>query len=120
MSDSQPESERELLLLRSATFDWVNALAAKLEEEGVPHQVVAIGERRAADGLWGVFVPKQELELAKEIDREVMLELFPDLPDDYQGVTAADAGRCPACQEPVTEGAATCASCGLALLEGEG
>jgi hypothetical protein len=117
MSDS--EAGRELLLLRSATFDWVNALAAKLEEEGVPHRVQAIGERRATDGVWGVFVPKEELELAKEIDREVMHELFPDLPEDFEGV-GSDSGRCPACQEPVTEGAATCASCGLALLEGEG
>jgi hypothetical protein len=117
MSDS--EREPELLLVRSATFDWVNVLAAKLEEEGVPHRVEAIGERRATDGVWGVFVPKQELELAKEIDREVMLELFPDLPDDFEGVSQ-DPGRCPACQEPVTEGSATCASCGLALLEGDG
>ena len=112
------ESEPELLLVRSATFDWAHALAQKLEEEGVPHRVEAIGERRATDGVWGVFVPKAELELAKEIDREVMLELFPDLPDDYQGVSE-DSGRCPACQEPVSEGAATCPSCGLALLVSE-
>ena len=112
------DSDAELQLVRSATFDWIGALAAKLEEEGVPHQVSAIGERRATDGVWGVFVAKQDLELAKEIDREVMLELFPDLPDDYEGVDAADAGQCPACHEPVTEGAATCPGCGLALLEG--
>jgi hypothetical protein len=113
------DSDSGLLLVRSATFDWINALAAKLQEEGVPHRVEAIGERRATDGLWGVFVPKEELELAKEIDREVMLELFPDLPDDYDG-TGQDAGRCPACHEPVAEGATTCAGCGLALLESEG
>ena len=117
MSDSG--AGRELLLVRSATFDWVNALSAKLEEEGVPHQVEPIGERRATDGLWGVFVAKEELPLAQEIDREVMLELFPDLPDDFAGV-GPDPGRCPACQEPVTEGSATCPSCGLALLESEG
>ena len=113
------DSAGELLLLRSATFDWVNALATRLDEEGVPHRVAAIGERRSTDGVWGVFVPKEELEFAQEIDREVMLELFPDLPENFEG-QSTDAGHCPACQEPVTEGASSCASCGLALLEGEG
>ena len=57
------DSDAELLLVRAATFDWINALAAKLEEEGVPHRVEAIGERRS-DGLWGVWVPKAELDEA--------------------------------------------------------
>jgi hypothetical protein len=112
------ELEIEYQLLRSATFDWTNALAARLEEEGVPHRVTPVGERRATDAQWAVYVPFTELELAREIDREVMLELFPDLPEDFDPASH-DAGRCPACQEPVAEGAATCASCGLAFVDGE-
>jgi hypothetical protein len=107
-----------LELLRSATFDWTNTLAGRLEQEGVPHQVVAVGAR-TSDGLWAVYVPPEELELAREIDREVMHELFPDLPEDYDPA-ALDTSRCPACQEPVPEGAASCPECGLALLEGNG
>lgn len=112
------ELEIELQLLRSATFDWANALAAALEAEGVPHRVTAVGERRATDGQWAVYVPFTELEVAREIDREVMLELFPDLPDDFDPA-ALDTSRCPACQEPVPEGATSCASCGLAFVDGE-
>jgi hypothetical protein len=116
MSDS--DSEAQLHLLRSATFDWTNRLAEKLEEEGVPHRVLPVGEKRSTDGMWAVYVPQEEMELAREIDREVMLELFPDLPDDYDPA-ALDTSRCPACQEPVVEGATTCAECGLAIVEGE-
>jgi hypothetical protein len=110
------ELEVELHLLRSATFDWTNALAARLEEEGVPHRVTPVGERRAADAMWAVFVPFTELEVAREIDREVMLELFPDLPDDFDPASL-DTSRCPACQEPAPEGATTCASCGLVFVD---
>ena len=110
------ELEIEFQLLRSATFDWANALAAALEEEGVPHRVAAVGERRATDGTWAVYVPFTELELAREIDREVMHALFPDLPDDFDP-GALDTSRCPACQEAVPEGATACASCGLAFVD---
>jgi hypothetical protein len=112
------ELEIEYQLLRSATFDWTHALSARLEEEGVPHRVTPVGERRSTDGLWAVYVPFSELELAHEIDREVMLELFPDLPEDFDPA-AHDTGQCPACGEPVTEGATSCASCGLAFVDGE-
>jgi len=110
------EPELELHLLRSAPFEWANALAARLEEEEVPHRVAAVDARRATDGLWGVYVPAAELERAREIDRDVMLELFPDLPDDFDPA-ALDTSRCPACAEPVPEGATTCASCGLAIVD---
>ncbi|HKC50355.1 MAG TPA: zinc ribbon domain-containing protein [Myxococcota bacterium] len=112
------ELEVEFQLLRSATFEWTHALSARLEEEGVPHRVTPVGERRATDVQWAVYVPFTELELAREIDREVMLELFPDLPQDFDPA-ALDTSRCPACQEPVVEGAAICASCGLAFVDGE-
>ncbi|MFI5315093.1 MAG: hypothetical protein ACHQ6T_05300 [Myxococcota bacterium] len=112
------ELEVQLHLLRSATLDWAHALAERLEEEGVPHRVAPVGERRATDSLWAVYVPFTELEVAREIDREVMLELFPDLPDDFDP-GALDTSCCPACQEPAVEGAATCASCGLAFVDTE-
>ena len=109
------ELEVELHLLRSATFDWAHALADRLDEEGVPHRVTPVGQR-STDSQWAVYVPFTELEVAREIDREVMLELFPDLPADFDPA-ALDTSRCPACQEPVAEGAATCASCGLAFVD---
>jgi hypothetical protein len=112
------ELEVELHLLRSATFDWAHALARRLDEEGVPHRVSPVGERRATDSPWAVYVPFTELEVAREIDREVMLELFPDLPDDFDPA-ALDTSQCPACGESAPEGAAICPSCGLAFVEAE-
>jgi hypothetical protein len=110
------ELEVELQLLRTASFDWTNTLAARLEEEGVPHRVTPVGEKRSTDGMWAVFVPFTELELAREIDREVLLELFPDLPDDFDPA-ATDLSTCPACQTPAAEGATSCAECGLAFVD---
>ena len=109
------ELEAELQLLRTAPFDWVTALAEALEVEGLEHRVVSAGERRATNELWSVYVPFTEMERAREVDRYVMLDLFPDLPDDFDP-TALDTSRCPACGEPAAEDAAVCPSCGLALL----
>ena len=111
------EPQVELQLLRTAPFEWVNTLAQVLEEEGIPHRVLSVTEKRATNELWAVYVPAEELERAREIDREVMLELFPDLPDDFDPA-ALDTSRCPACGEPSAEGATTCAGCGLAFVDG--
>ena len=48
---------------------------------------------------------------------EVIREVMPDVPEDFDP-SAHDTGQCPACGEPVTEGATECPECGLALLEG--
>jgi hypothetical protein len=112
------ELEVQLHLLRQATFEWVNALAQVLEEEGVPHRVTSADEKRSTDGMWAVYVPFTELARAQEIDRDVMLDLFPDLPDDFDPA-ALDTSQCPACGEPAAEGATSCASCGLAFVGGE-
>jgi hypothetical protein len=111
------ELEVELQLLRTAPFEWVNALAQVLEEEGIPHRVLSATEKRATNELWAVYVPFTELARAREIDRDVMLDLFPDLPDDFDPA-ALDTSRCPACGEPTAEGATSCVSCGLAFVDG--
>jgi hypothetical protein len=108
--------EGQLQLLRSAQFGWAQTLAAALEDEGIVFRVVAVEETRTKEPQCAVYVSPGDLERAREIDREIMLELFPDLPDDFDPARL-DTSRCPACQEPVVEGAATCASCGLALID---
>ena len=52
---------------------------------------------------------------AREVDAEVLREQMPDIPDGFDP-GALDTDRCPACQEPVPEGANECGACGLALL----
>ena len=105
----------EIHLVRSAQLDWIHALAERLAELGILRQVNPIDQRRATDSTWGLYVRFVDLERAKLVDREVMLELMPDIPEDFDPSTL-DTSRCPACDEPVGEGVGECPGCGLALL----
>jgi hypothetical protein len=105
----------ELHLVRSAQLDWIHALAERLAELGIPRQVNPIDQRRATDSTWGLYVRPSDLARAQVVDREVMLELMPDIPEDFDPSTL-DTSRCPACDEPVGEGVGECPGCGLALL----
>ena len=123
MSDGDGDAERvdeiapgeELLLVRSAQLDWIHALAERLAELGIPRQVNPIDQRRATDSNWGLYVRPADHARALVVDREVMLELMPDIPEDFDP-TALDTSQCPACGEPVGEGIGECPGCGLALL----
>ena len=116
MSDADGQGE-QLALLRSAQFDWAQTLSLALEDEGIEFRVVPVDEqKRTAEPQCAVYVTPADMERAREIDREIMLELFPDLPDDFDPARL-DTSRCPACQEAVPEGAAACPSCGLALID---
>jgi len=114
-ADDETASGEELHLVRSAPLDWVHALAERLDEAGIARHVNPIGERRATDSTWGVYVREADLERALELDRVVMRELMPDVPEDFDPSTL-DTNQCPACSEPVSEGASECPGCGLALL----
>jgi hypothetical protein len=104
-----------LEIVRSATLDWAHLLAEKLEESGIECRVDPVGEVRSREGSWAVSVRASDLARAREVDAAVMREVMPDIPEDFDP-TELDTGRCPACQEPVAEGASECAACGLALL----
>ena len=104
-----------LELLRSATLDWVHALAERLDAAEIPCQVNALDEKRSRDGTWAVYVRPGDLERAREIDAELLHEVVPDIPEGFEPASL-DTGRCPACEEPIAEGASECAGCGLALL----
>ena len=104
-----------LHLVRSAELGWIHALAERLGEAGIPCQVNPLGERRATDSTWGLYVREQDLSRALVLDREVMRELMPDVPEDFDPA-ALDTSHCPACSEPVAEGVGECPGCGLALL----
>jgi len=104
-----------LHLVRSAQLGWIHALAERLEEAGVPRQVNPLGERRATDSTWGLYVRERDRPRARELDREVMREIMPDVPEDFDPATL-DTSHCPACAEPVAENVGECPACGLALL----
>src|SRR5262249_26032584 len=110
MSDDGGE---QFQLLRSAQFDWAQTLAMALEDEGIEFRVMPGDEnKKPKEPQCAVYVLPADLERARAIDRDVMLELFPDLPDDFDP-GQLDTSRCPACQESVPEGAASCPECGL-------
>jgi hypothetical protein len=118
MSDDEQDRiapGEELHLLRSAQLPWIHTLAERLGESGVRCQVNPLDERRASDSTWAVYVRETDLARAQEVDREVMREVMPDLPEDFDP-TAHDTSRCPACSEPILEGMTECPECGLALL----
>jgi len=121
MSEGESESDdgippgEQLQLVRSAQLDWIHALAERLAELGIPRQVNPIDERRATDSTWGLYVRPTDHARALVVDREVMIELMPDIPEDFDP-SALDTSQCPACGEPVAEGSSECAGCGLALL----
>jgi hypothetical protein len=102
-------------LLRGATFEWAHALSERLAAAEIECRVESTSEVRSRDGGWAVYVRPEDLERAREIDRDVLRQVMPDLPEDFDP-SALDTSRCPACGEPVAEGAAECAGCGLALL----
>ena len=124
MSDGDPDERppleeiaqgEEVVLVRRAQLDWIHALAERLAELRIPRHVNPLDQRRATDSTWGLYVRPADHARAQAADREVMLELMPDLPEDFDP-SALDTSRCPACGEPVLEGAAECAGCGLALV----
>jgi hypothetical protein len=118
MSDDEIQAiapGEELQLLRSAQLPWIHSLAERLDESGIPREVKPMDERRASDSTWAVYVREADLARAREVDRDVMREVMPDLPEDFDPSTL-DTSRCPACSEPVLEGMAECPECGLALL----
>jgi hypothetical protein len=103
-------------LLRAANFEWAHTLAARLEQEEIPTQCNPVGAERSTSAQWAVYVRLEDLEIAREIDGEVMRELMPDVPEDFDP-NAEDSGACPACGTMPPEGARECPECGLALLE---
>lgn len=113
--DDEIARGEELHLVRSAPLDWIHALAERLAEAGIPRQVNPLSERRATDSTWGLYVREGDLGRARALDREVMREVMPDVPEDFDPATL-DTSQCPACFEPVGEGVGECPGCGLALL----
>ncbi len=113
--DDAPGAEGELALLRSAALDWVHALAERLGEAEIPCEVLSVDQTRSRDGTWAVYVRPADLARAREVDAAVLREVVPDIPEGFDPARL-DTERCPACEEPVLEGATECAACGLALL----
>jgi hypothetical protein len=58
-----------------------------------------------------VFVHRDDLEHAREIEQRQLRETLPDLPPEDEAPASPDG--CPACGERLAEDAAECEACGL-------
>ena len=70
----------------TATVDWneVTGLFAEAEEQGVDSLLKSIGEMRAADiaNLLQSLPPKRRLEVAQQLDLELLADVVEELPED--------------------------------------
>jgi len=112
----------ELDCVRVAPLAWIRALSEGLEQDGVAHRVEPASEDDAPDGqdasifggaqLFGLYVPRDDAAVARELDRSIAVQL---LPDEALPLAAGEDARCPACGSALAPDAVECGDCGLRL-----
>jgi predicted amidophosphoribosyltransferase len=110
-----------LLLVRTAPILWIRALAAGLEQAGIPY---AINRRKARrDGLLSLYVRRKDREAAATLD-DARRELDPLETDDEPAEDEreepgpeADYKVCPRCDGEFRLEIERCPDCGVELVE---
>jgi hypothetical protein len=117
---------REAVMLRAGEVSELRELAERLTAAGIPcaidtdppgQNLGAATSRRAAAGAparLALYVDANAAQAAVRIHQAWMVDAVPD------SGSAGEAGvidACPGCGEPLTTGAAVCASCGLEFPE---
>ena len=114
MTDSH-EKEDDLILLRSGDLHWIDALAERLQQKGIPFQLdIDETEYNSYHHTHRVdlYVSPDFLEQAKEIDTAFYFEQVPDAhPEQIQ--ISEDTSHCPACGYFLDTGTPICPDCGL-------
>ena len=114
---------RELRCIERGDPWHLRELAERLQEQGVscridvypPEGQIRPPAQRGAGTSgtqFGLYVQAEDAALAQQLRSQHLAQVVPDA-----HALAAEAGaaltECPACGEPLAEGAASCASCGL-------
>lgn len=112
----------ELVLVRAATWGWVERLATRLADSGIDCRVEPLEDSdrhpsSTSAPTCGCFVRPEDAERAATIDADFMRSEIPDLPDEAHEI---EAGSCPACGTENDPNAAECSDCGLAFAIDEG
>jgi len=113
-----PAAPEQLAHLRGADLAFITVLAEKLDEAGIPHQVVADPQGRGRDIRYDLGVRAQDLERASAIDAAVLRAQLPDLPEGFEPF-AEHEDACPACGAQIAPTDEACPSCELALITPE-
>jgi predicted amidophosphoribosyltransferase len=111
----------ELVRLRVEHPTWIETLAERLAEAGIPSRVeLFAGDRPATRGAapCALFVRPEDAERAGAIDAELLRAQIPDLPEGV-GSAWREAEACPACGSALDPDASECAGCGLAFRDAE-
>lgn len=109
----------ELELIRAEGPAWIEALAARLADQGIDSRVEIIdiakhGARSGSgDVACGLFVRPGDVQRAREIDAAVQREQIPDVEESHQ--QGGECEHCPACGSDVPDAAPECPDCGLVL-----
>ena len=112
----------ELVRLRVEHPTWIEVLAERLAEAGIPSRVELVASdrpaTRGAPAPCALFVRAEDVERARGIDTELLRTQVPDLPDDVSPEWR-EAEACPACGAALEAEASECAGCGLAFRDAE-
>lgn len=124
------EPSPDLWLLRAAELDWIELLAARLAENGVPSLVHTLPTPDATaheESLESpelayrqhyLFVRPGDGETASRVDRQVLEERVPES-DGLRPASELDLDTCPSCGASWPRDLAECPSCGLAFSLGD-
>jgi predicted amidophosphoribosyltransferase len=112
----------QLVRVRVEHPSWIETLAVRLAEQGIPSRVELVASdrpaTRGAPAPCALFVRPEDAERARAIDAELLRSQLPDLPEDVSSEWS-EAEACPACGAALEPEAAECAGCGLAFRDAE-
>jgi hypothetical protein len=111
---------RELACLQRGDPRALHEIAERLQAEGIscridaypPDEPIRVGARRGAGvaTTFGLYVRESDAARGAAVREQLLHETVPDAEGSALG---AELSACPACGEPLAEGAGACAGCGL-------
>ena len=106
-----PETPAALATASSA--DWAKELEGVLARNGIPCRLDIHDPKERPTRTYAVWVAEDDLDRARELERELQRAKIPDYDETFPELPPADV--CPACGSAVSSEDEECPSCGLAL-----
>lgn len=106
-------SGSQAALVRTAESAWATGLGGYLEDKGVACGLVEDPACCGGPRKLAVVVAEQDLERARELDREYFLQLVPEATESFGRLPGEE--ECPACGAYLPGGSDECPACGLVV-----
>src|SRR5262245_6783626 len=114
--DGEPEPaiprDVPVMLVREASLDWIQELAAALDERGIPARIEPGSKARGGTTLI-LVVRLEDAEAAAEVDRAIYRSHLNE--EELAPLGDGAAGSCPACGTEIPADASECPECGLVV-----